>query len=100
MKKKPSVASCREHWLVADLSNTTCKFALTTPKRIIATRRLATAELSLKTLKTLMKDWSVKRVIIASVVPKATHIITAFFKKEKIPLLSIDDKSNLGITIR
>jgi len=47
-----------------------------------------------------MKDWSVKRVIIASVVPKATHIITAFFKKEKIPLLSIDDKSNLGITIR
>lgn len=47
-----------------------------------------------------MKGWSVERVIIASVVPKATKIISSFFKKQKIPLFCIDANSNLGIKIR
>ncbi len=84
---------------MADLSNSTCKFALTTPQRILATRRLATTDLSLQTWSTIIKEWSVQRVIIASVVPKATQLITRFCKKKKLPLLSIDAKTDLGIKI-
>ncbi|MCX6957572.1 MAG: type III pantothenate kinase [Verrucomicrobiae bacterium] len=89
-----------EQWLVADLSNSTCKFALTTPQRILTTRRLATADLSLQTLSTIIEGWSVQRVIIASVVPKATQRITRFCKNKKLPLLSIDATTDLGIKIR
>ena len=89
-----------ERWLLADLSNSTCKFALTTPLRILATRRLATAELSLESLNTIIEGWSVQRVIIASVVPKATQLITRFCKKKKVPLLCIDATTDLGIKIR
>lgn len=100
MKRKASKFSQTEQWLVVDLSNTTSKFALTTPHRILTTRRLATENLSLQSLNTIMKEWSVQRVIIASVVPKATQVITRFCKKKKLPLLSIDAKSDLGVTIR
>ncbi len=100
MKKNPSIPSHQQHWLIADLSNTTCKFALATPQRILITRRVATAKLSLKTWKTIIEEWSVQQVIIASVVPKATQLITRFCKKKKIPLLSINAKTDLGIKIR
>ena len=89
-----------EQWFVIDLSNSTSKFALATPHRLLATRRLATADLSLQTLSTIIEGWSVQRVIIASVVPKATQLITRFCKKKKLPLLSIDATTDLGIKIR
>lgn len=100
MKKKPSTLSQSEYWVVIDLSNTTCKFALTTPHRILKTRRLATSELTLEALSLILEEWPAERVIIASVVPKGTRLITRFCKKKKIPLHSIDAKSDLGINIR
>lgn len=100
MKKKSSKFPRSERWIVADLSNTTCKFALTTPHRIIARRRCGTAELSPETLKTILKGWSVNQVIIASVVPKATKLVTRFVKELDVPLLKIDSTSDLGVTIR
>jgi type III pantothenate kinase len=90
----------KSQWLLVDLSNSTSKFALATPRRILATRRLATKDLSLETLNKVIDGWSVHRVIIASVVPKATQLMTRFAKKQGIPLSSIDSNSNLGVTIR
>ncbi len=100
MKKKIPKSSRSERWIVADLSNTTCKFALTTPRRILAIRRLATAELSVQTLQTILEGWEFERMIIASVVPKATLLVTRFIKKLGTPLLNINASSDLGVTIR
>ena len=102
MKKKSSAFVLRpdECWLVADLSNSTCKFAITTRKCIIATERLATTSLSLDKLNEILQKWPIEQVIIASVVPKATQLITRFCKKKNLPLLCIDAKTDLGIKIR
>ena len=76
------------------------KFALATSQRLISQQRFPTAELTQATLATLLKEWPVERVVIASVVPKAALLLTQFFKKKRVPLLSIDAATDLGITLR
>lgn len=100
MKKKSSLSFQQSHWLVADLSNSTCKFALTTPDDILDVRRLATSALSLESLTILLEGWSFDQIVIASVVPKATKVLARFAKKERLPLVSIDANGDLGIKIR
>ena len=89
----------QEQWLVADLSNSSSKFALATPKELLTVRRVATAALSIETLETITQGWALQRVIVASVVPEATSIVKLFIEQLGIPLLSIDVKSDLGVMI-
>ena len=86
-------------WLLIDASNSTSKLALSTSKRLITIRRIATSLLSPTTLALALGDWKVERVIASSVVPKATHLLASFFKSQRIPFLSIDATSQLGIPI-
>lgn len=100
MKKKTFSTSFKRHWIVVDLSNSTCKIALATPQKILEVRRVATSELSLQSLSKALKGWSVEQVFIASVVPKKTTLFSRFAKKHRLPLLTIDANSDLGVTIR
>lgn len=85
--------------LLVDLSNSTSKFALSTPKRLLSRRSLPTASLSQPALTDLLEGWDFQYVLIASVVPKATQVLTKFFKAVKIPLLSINASIDLGFKI-
>ncbi|MFZ4115820.1 MAG: type III pantothenate kinase [Chthoniobacterales bacterium] len=89
-----------ERWLLIDASNSTSKFALSTPQRLLSIRRAPTVSLTTTLLAEIVAEWPVERVIVASVVPKATRLLTSFFKKKKIPFLSIDTTLNLGIRLR
>ena len=76
------------------------KFALATPQRLLSVQRYPTAKLTKSTLKKILKESPINRVIMASVVPKATLCVSQFFKKEGLPLLSINSTTDLGITLR
>jgi len=76
------------------------KFALATPLRLLSVQRYPTAKLTKKTLKKILKECPVDRIIMASVVPKKTVLVSQFFKKEGIPLLSVNATTDLGITLR
>ena len=89
-----------QQWLLIDASNSTSKFALATPERLLSIRRIPTALLKNATLAETLQDWKIDRVIVASVVPKATRLLASFFKKKRLSFLAIDATTKLGITIR
>ncbi|MBX9742272.1 MAG: type III pantothenate kinase [Chthoniobacterales bacterium] len=86
-------------YLLVDLSNSNSKFALATREALLEKRSIPTASLSKKNLEEITREWAPKFVIIASVVPEATQILTDFFKEATIPLFSINAQSDLGITM-
>lgn len=90
----------QEQWLLIDGSNSTSKFALATPERLLSIRRIPTASLKNSTLVETLQDWEFTRVIVACVVPKTTLLLARFFKTKRIPFLAIDATTNLGIAIR
>jgi len=89
----------QEKWLLIDASNSTSKLALSSPKRLGPTYRIPTQALNHATLTEALQDSNIERVVIASVVPKVTHLLASFFKSRAIPFLSIDASIELGITI-
>ena len=97
---KPNNLHKQGKWLLIDASNSTSKLALSSPKRLGATYRIPTQSLSHATLTEALKDSTIERVVIASVVPKATDLLSSFFRSREIPFLSIDASMELGITIR
>ncbi len=96
--KKCSLAS--DQWLLIDASNSISKFALSTPTRLLSVRRLPTVSLTRAFLLELVAEWPVQRVIVASVVPRATRLLASFFKTASIPLLFLNKETDIGITFR
>ncbi|MEZ5330406.1 MAG: type III pantothenate kinase, partial [Verrucomicrobiales bacterium] len=84
-------------FLVADLSNSFVKLALTDGVKLVSEKRkLVTAELSLETLRQAVGDWNVERAVLASVVPdKARVFADCFGRKVEV----IDHTWDLGVGI-
>ncbi|MCB1093979.1 MAG: type III pantothenate kinase [Verrucomicrobiae bacterium] len=83
--------------LVADLSNSFVKLALTDGVKLISEKRkLVTAELSLETLGQAVSDWNVARAVLASVVPDKARVFADYFGR-KVEV--IDHTWDLGVGI-
>ncbi|MDA0810981.1 MAG: type III pantothenate kinase [Verrucomicrobia bacterium] len=84
-------------FLVADLSNSFVKLALTDGASIISEKRkVITAGLTLETLEQVVGDWKVGRAVLASVVPEKARVFADYFGQR---LQVIDHTWDLGIGI-
>lgn len=84
-------------FLVADLSNSFVKLALTDGDSIVSEkRRLPTADVTAATLAAVLEGWRIERVVLASVVPEKTRAFReAFGSRVEV----IDHTWDLGIGI-
>jgi type III pantothenate kinase len=83
-------------YLLVDVGNGRTKFALATREHILAQDDAPTATLSSAHLRTLLESWLFDRVIVSSVVPKATSILQAHFG-ETLLLLGHDIALGIGV---
>jgi type III pantothenate kinase len=67
-------------FLIADLSNSFVKLALTDGHQLTSEKRkLPTAELSVDKLRECLTGWNVERAVLASVVPEKAVVFSEFF---------------------
>jgi len=86
-------------WLLIDNSNTRTKFALGDAAGLLEWRQvLATADLSIATLRTLTADVEFSAAIICSVVPVKARLLQEFFATRQ-PLHFLGPDSPLGLGI-
>ncbi|RFC44414.1 MAG: type III pantothenate kinase [Verrucomicrobia bacterium] len=84
-------------YLLIDNSNSFTKFALSSAKRVGAVRRLPTPEVSIRSVKGLLKDWNFEAVILCSVVPAKGALLRKIFAKTF--LLEVSASTDLGVGI-
>ena len=85
-------------YLLIDVSNSYAKLAFASKKRVSNTARIPTAELSSGLVVDFLRRRQVKKVVVSSVVPTKNSAISKA-ASNKAPVLWLDWKRNLGITI-
>jgi type III pantothenate kinase len=85
------------NYLLIDVGNGRTKFALATRDHILAQDDASTAGLSGEHLRSLLASWLFDRVVVSSVVPKATAILEEHFQDT---LLLLRHDIDLGIGIK
>lgn len=88
-----------EQWLLVDLGNSHTKFALATRDSLLEKRSIPTAFLSKIKIEETLHGWAPKQVVLASVVPAATQVLTAFFEEAALPFFLITIQDDLEITM-
>lgn len=84
--------------LVADLSNSFVKLALTDGATLISEkRRLPTADFTADRLRNCLSDWRFENAVLASVVPKKTAVFKEYFGSR---LSILDHTWDLGVGIK
>ncbi|MEQ1852802.1 MAG: type III pantothenate kinase [Chthoniobacteraceae bacterium] len=84
-------------FLLIDNSNSFTKFALSSRERLGAVRRLRTSELDAAKLRSVLKGWRFKRVVLCSVVPQKAEVLERFLRG--FPLHRVSHRSRLGVGI-
>lgn len=83
--------------LLIDIGNGRTKLALSTRDELLDRRETSTRELSLHSLNEVVAGWEFKRVIMCSVVPRASEVVQDQFDRQ---LTELRHDSDLGIGIR
>jgi len=84
-------------YLLIDVGNGRTKFGLATREAILDQRDTPTPTLDAGVLRELLNKWNFSRVVCASVVPRATEMLCAFFGDQ---LLVLRHDLDLGIGIK
>ena len=84
-------------YLLIDISNSFTKIAFATRDRLAKPIRQATNELTIKSLRTILKGRRVNALVVSSVVPKRNRIITAAAGSR--PVLFLDPDLDLGVGV-
>jgi len=84
-------------FLLIDNSNSFTKFALSSPTRVGAVRKLATPEVSPARVRALLKGWEFRRVVLCSVVPTKAAVLARIFRGH--PVLEVSARIQLGVGI-
>jgi type III pantothenate kinase len=88
----------RSDYLLIDVSNSYVKLAFASRKRVSAPARLATAKLSSSVVAGFLRQRSVRKVVVSSVVPAKNSVISKAAKKVA-QVLWLDWKVKLGVGI-
>ncbi|NBV85651.1 MAG: type III pantothenate kinase [Verrucomicrobia bacterium] len=83
-------------YLLIDNSNSFTKFALSTEDSVLSVRTLPTRELSVRSVRALLKEWTFDAVCICSVVPRKAALLRKIFE---IKVLEVSASVDLGIGI-
>ncbi len=84
-------------FLLIDNSNSFTKCALASRTELLATRKLATREVSPETLARIVRGWRFRAAVLSSVVPEKGEVIAQFLAP--IPTLKVSAKVKLGVGI-
>jgi type III pantothenate kinase len=84
-------------YLLIDVGNGRTKLALGSREIILEQREAPTPTLSVDSLRAVLQGWDFGRVVVSSVVPKATETLRRFFPER---LLVLKHDTPLGIGIR
>lgn len=85
-------------FLLIDVSNSFTKIAFSSARKIGATERIPTPSLGVETLRKVIAQRAVERIVVCSVVPKKDAVIRR--AAGKIPLIFVTAKSALGVGVR
>ena len=84
-------------FLLIDNSNSFTKFALSSEAAVGEVRRLATAELSMESIRTLLQGWSFDAAAICSVVPLKCALLQEALSPTPVVLVSASVDMGIGI---
>ena len=84
-------------FLLIDNSNSFTKFALSSRTELLATRKLATREVSAESLARVVRGWRFRAAVLSSVVPDKGAVIGQFLAE--LPVLRVSAKVQLGVGI-
>jgi type III pantothenate kinase len=87
-------------FLLIDNSNSFTKFALSSPKKIGATRKLRTADITAATLGKLLRGWRWRTAVLSSVVPEKGAVMAAFLGAGGRRVLPVSAKLRLGVGVK
>ena len=85
-------------FLLIDNSNSFTKFALSTRETIGPVRKLRTAELDAISLRRILRGWRFARIVMCSVVPEKSALISQCL--DGLPLHLVSHRSKLGVGIQ
>lgn len=102
MRAKPYPSTARKSvktqpYLLIDVGNGRTKLALSTPKALRERRETSTRKLSISSLQEALAGWSFEKVVMCSVVPRASEVVRDVFGSE---MTELTYDSPLGIGIR
>jgi type III pantothenate kinase len=84
-------------FLLIDNSNSFTKFALSSPQKVGAVRKLRTAQLDGASLKNALHGWRWEVAVLSSVVPSKGEVIADFLSPA--PVIRVGVKTRLGVGI-
>lgn len=84
-------------FLLIDNSNSFTKFALSSRKKVGASRKVRTSELDVASVKKVLRGWRWNAVVLSSVVPEKGDFIASQLGAEKV--LRVNSKVRLGVGI-
>ncbi|HST30591.1 MAG TPA: type III pantothenate kinase [Chthoniobacterales bacterium] len=84
-------------YLLIDISNSFTKLAFATPRKISNPKRIETPRLTSVALKRLIRNRTIDRVVVCSVVPTKNAAVRSAAKRSKILWLTPDIKLGVGI---
>ena len=98
----PAALACNpflpaSEFLLIDNSNSFTKFALSSRETIGPVRKLRTAELDAISLRRILRGWRFARIVMCSVVPEKSALISQCL--DGLPIHNISHRSKLGVGI-
>ena len=92
-----SIRQSQAAYLLIDISNSYAKFAHASNTRLLRTMRIPTGELTVAHIKRALKQRTVTKIVICSVVPQRNILVKR--GAGKTPVTFVDQKTKLGVGI-
>src|SRR6056297_1728336 len=84
-------------FLLINNNNTRTKFSLADRRSLLAHRAMMSREVSLETVRDQLTDWSLDKVVLASVVPANVHALIEV--QDERPVVEVSHRVSLGVEV-